>query len=86
MQDARCRMQDAGRIRSLNERYEGMRPQILYPGGWAGTVHSGNKEAAMGEHSLTIGAHVLLWVFPLVLVVGVLVENFLDSPNSGDDR
>jgi hypothetical protein len=40
----------------------------------------------MGEHSLTIGAHVLLWVFPLVLVIGVLVENFLDSSSSGDDR
>jgi cytochrome c-type biogenesis protein CcmH/NrfF len=32
----------------------------------------------MQEHSLTVGAHLLLWVFPLVLVVLVTVENLLD--------
>jgi cytochrome c-type biogenesis protein CcmH/NrfF len=31
----------------------------------------------MQEHSLTVGAHLLLWVFPLVLVVLVTVENLL---------
>jgi hypothetical protein len=32
----------------------------------------------MDEYSLTLGAHLLLWVFPLVLVVGVIVEDLLD--------
>ena len=33
----------------------------------------------MDEYSLTLGAHLLLWVFPLVLIVGVIVENLLDT-------
>ena len=44
----------------------------------AGTVHSAPKEATMEEHSLTFGAHLLLWVFPLTLVVLVIVEDILD--------
>lgn len=33
----------------------------------------------MEEHPLTLGAHLLLWVFPLVLVVLVTAENLLDA-------
>ena len=33
----------------------------------------------MNEHSLTLGAHLLLWVFPLALVVLVVVEDRLDA-------
>ena len=33
----------------------------------------------MSDHSLTLGAHLLLWVFPLVLFVVVVVENLLDA-------
>ena len=33
----------------------------------------------MEESSLTFGAHLLLWVFPLALVVLVIVENRLDK-------
>jgi hypothetical protein len=33
----------------------------------------------MPEHSLTLGAHLLLWVFPLALFILVVVENLLDS-------
>ena len=33
----------------------------------------------MEEHSLTLGAHLLLWVFPMSLVIVVIVENLLDS-------
>jgi cytochrome c-type biogenesis protein CcmH/NrfF len=32
----------------------------------------------MQEHSLTVGAHLLLWAFPLALVVLVIVEDLLD--------
>jgi hypothetical protein len=40
----------------------------------------------MEQYSLTLGAHLLLWVFPLVLVVIVLVEDFLDRRHAGADR
>jgi hypothetical protein len=40
----------------------------------------------MEEYSLTLGAHLLLWVFPLVLVVGVIVEDLLDRLKSGAER
>jgi cytochrome c-type biogenesis protein CcmH/NrfF len=33
----------------------------------------------MEEHSLTFSAHLLLWVFPLVLVVLVIVEDLLGN-------
>ncbi len=33
----------------------------------------------MQDHSLTLGAHLLLWIFPVVLVVLVIVENLLDA-------
>ena len=32
----------------------------------------------MEEHSLSVGAHLLLWVFPLVVTVVVVVEDLLD--------
>ena len=32
----------------------------------------------MEDSSLTFGAHLLLWVFPLALVVLVVVEDLLD--------
>ena len=32
----------------------------------------------MEEQSLTLGAHLLLWVFPLLLVVVVIIEDLLD--------
>ena len=37
-----------------------------------------NKEDQMKEHSLTIGANLLLWVFPLALVLLVVAEDILD--------
>ncbi len=40
----------------------------------------------MEEYSLTLGAHLLLWVFPLVLVVGVIVEDLLDRLKSEAER
>ena len=33
----------------------------------------------MEEHSLTLGAHLLLWVVPVALVALVFLENYLDS-------
>jgi cytochrome c-type biogenesis protein CcmH/NrfF len=36
-------------------------------------------ETVMSEYSLTLSAHLLLWVFPVVLVVLVIVENLLDA-------
>ena len=51
---------------------------ILNLAGCAGAVHSAHKEAAMEEQSLTLGAHLLLWVFPLLLVVVVIIEDLLD--------
>ena len=33
----------------------------------------------MEEHSLTLGAHLLLWVFPLALAILVFAENALDA-------
>jgi cytochrome c-type biogenesis protein CcmH/NrfF len=40
----------------------------------------------MEEYSLTFGAHLLLWVFPLVLVVGVIVEDLLDRLKTEAER
>ncbi len=34
----------------------------------------------MEQFNLSLGAHLLLWVFPVALVIGVFVENFLDGP------
>jgi len=34
----------------------------------------------MEHFNLSLGAHLLLWVFPLVLVIFVVVENTLDGP------
>ena len=59
---------------------------ILNLAGCAGAVHSAHKEAAMEEYSLTLGAHLLLWAFPLVLVVLVIVEDLHDRLKSGSER
>jgi len=40
----------------------------------------------MEEYSLTFGAHLLLWVFPLVLVVLVIAEDLHDRFTSGPER
>ena len=40
----------------------------------------------MEEHSLTLGAHLLLWVFPLVLVVLVIAEDLHDRFTSGPEQ
>ena len=40
----------------------------------------------MEQYSLTVGAHLLLWVFPLALVVIVLVEDVLDRRRAGSDQ
>lgn len=52
----------------------------------AGEVHSAHKEATMEEHSLTFGAHLLLWVFPLTLVVLVIAEDLLDRRKREPER
>ena len=33
----------------------------------------------MESHSLSLGAHLLLWAFPTALVIVVFVENHLDG-------
>ncbi len=38
----------------------------------------------MHEHSLTLGAHLLLWVFPLVLVILVVAESVHGAVSRGD--
>ena len=40
----------------------------------------------MEEYSLTLGAHLLLWAFPLVLVVLVIVEDLHDRLKPGSER
>jgi hypothetical protein len=55
------------------------------PASWV-AVHSALKEGTMEDYSLTLGAHLLLWVFPLLLVVFVIVENLLDSRSRANDR
>lgn len=40
----------------------------------------------MEEHSLTLGAHLLLWVFPLMLVLLVLTEDLLDRRRREPER
>ncbi len=34
----------------------------------------------MEQFNLSLGAHLLLWVFPLALVILVFVENHFDGP------
>jgi hypothetical protein len=38
----------------------------------------------MAEHQFTIGAHLLLWLFPLVLVAAVLGLHVLGGRRRGD--
>jgi hypothetical protein len=40
----------------------------------------------MEEYSLTLGAHLLLWVFPLVLVALVIAEDLHDRLKPGSER
>jgi cytochrome c-type biogenesis protein CcmH/NrfF len=40
----------------------------------------------MEEYSLTVGANLLLWVFPLTLVVLVIVEDILDRRKREPDQ
>jgi hypothetical protein len=64
---------------------DGRRPSAtpLLPGV---AVHSAHKEEAMEDHSLTLGAHFLLWVFPLILVVAVIAESLLDARTRDDGQ
>jgi hypothetical protein len=39
----------------------------------------------MDEPSLTLGAHLLLWGFPLALSIIVIVENLLDAKKRGPE-
>jgi hypothetical protein len=34
----------------------------------------------MEHFNLSLGAHLLLWVFPSALVIFVVIENMLDGP------
>ena len=40
----------------------------------------------MEHFNLSLGAHLLLWVFPLALVILVFVENYFDGPAPESDR
>jgi len=40
----------------------------------------------MEEYLLTLGAHLLLWAFPLVLVVLVILEDLLDRLKPESER
>ena len=40
----------------------------------------------MEQFNLSLGAHLLLWVFPLALVIFVFVENHFDGPAAEPDR
>jgi hypothetical protein len=51
-------------------------------GAGRGTVHF-HAEELMDEHSLTLGANLLLWVFPLVLTILVVAERLLDARARG---
>jgi hypothetical protein len=46
-------------------------------------VHFAAKEAVMEEYSLTLGAHLLLWGFPLTLVILVVAESLLEARKGG---
>jgi len=59
-------------------KFEIRNPKSEILGGLAG-VHSAAKETVMEEFSLTLGAHLLLWGFPLVLIIVVVVESLLDA-------
>jgi hypothetical protein len=63
-----------------------MRGRVLCPSARWGRGTLCAKEAVMEEHSLTFGAHLLLWFFPLVLIIVVITENFLGGRSKGDHR
>ena len=37
----------------------------------------------MEQFNLSLGAHLLLWVFPVLLTIAVFVENHFDGPTRG---
>ena len=37
----------------------------------------------MADYHLSLGAHLLLWVFPLLISAAVLVEAFLEARREG---
>jgi hypothetical protein len=45
----------------------------------AGTLHFAAEDSVTDEYTLTLGAHLLLWGFPLVLVLVVVAETLLDT-------
>jgi len=58
-----------------------------FPNSAEGVRGTLSAEAPDMEHyNLSLGAHLLLWVFPLVLVILVFVENFLDGPAAKRQR
>ena len=44
-----------------------------------GTLHFAAEDSVTDEYTLTLGAHLLLWGFPLVLVLVVVAETLLDT-------
>ena len=49
------------------------------PGTEMGTLHFVAEDSVTDEYTLTLGAHFLLWGFPLVLVLLVVAETLLDT-------
>ncbi len=47
--------------------------------GRAGTLHFAAEDSVTDEHTLSLGANLLLWGFPLVLVILVVAETLLDT-------
>jgi len=45
----------------------------------ARALHSVAEDLVTDEYTLTLGAHLLLWGFPLVLVLLVVAETLLDT-------
>jgi len=44
-----------------------------------GTLHFAAEDLVTDEYTLTLSAHLLLWGFPLVLVLLVVAETLLDT-------
>ena len=54
--------------------------QMAPPPRASAALHFSAEASDMEHFNLSLGAHLLLWVFPLALVILVFVENFLDRP------
>lgn len=50
------------------------------------TLHFSAEASDMEQFNLSLGAHLLLWAFPLALVIFVFVENHFDGPAGEPDR